>query len=204
MRIGLAALLVVVTLVAAACNGGAAKSSPTSSATSVPVSSPTAKPSSSPAGPATTGPNVRPGERPPIMPSAAKQHTQEGALAFAGYFIRALDWSIATTDPRPLVPISDPTCVACSNYVKEIREVRAQGGYIRGGRISLSAAEINQSVSKTGVEYIITINTVQQPDSIIGRSRSPSSQETSTERLKSNLLLAWRRGSWTASGVEAQ
>ena len=93
MRIGLAALLVVATLLAAACNGGAAESSPTSSATSMPVSSPTAKPSSSPAGPATTGPNVRPGERPPIMPAAAKQHTQEGALAFAGYFIKALDWS---------------------------------------------------------------------------------------------------------------
>jgi hypothetical protein len=137
------------------------------------------------------------------MPAAAKQHTQEGALAFAGYFIRALDWSIATTDPQLLVPISDPACVACGNYVKEIRDVRARGGYIRGGRISLSAADINRSVSKSGVEYIIMISTIQEPDSVIEKSRSPMSEETSIERLKSNLLLAWR-GYWVASGVEAQ
>jgi hypothetical protein len=204
MRIGVTGLLAVVTLVAAACGGSAAEPPSTSSLASVPVSSATAAPAVSPTSPATSGPNVRPGERPPAMPAAAKQHTQEGALAFAGYFIRALDWSIATTDPKLLIPVSDPACVACGSYVEEIRDLRIHGSYIRGGRMSLSAAEINQSVSKAGVEYIITISTVQQPDSIIGKSQSPLSQETSTERLKSNLLLVWRRGSWVASGLEAQ
>jgi Family of unknown function (DUF6318) len=204
MRIGVTGLLAVVTLVAAACGGSAADPPSTSSLASVPVSSATAAPAVSPTSPATSGPNVRPGERPPAMPAAAKQHTQEGALAFAGYFIRALDWSIATTDPKLLIPISDPACLACGSYVGEIRDLRVHGGYVRGGRISLSAAEINQSVSRTGVEYVITINTVQQPDSIIGKSQSPLSRETSTERLKSNLLLVWRRGSWIASGLEAE
>ena len=204
MRIGVTGLLAVVTLVAAACGGSAAEPPSTSSLASVPVSSATATPAVSPTSPATSGPNVRPGERPPAMPAAAKQHTQEGALAFAGYFIRALDWSIATTDPKLLIPISDPACLACGSYVEEIRDLRVHGGYIRGGRISLSAAEINHSVSKTGVEYVITISTVQQPDSIIGKSKSPLSQETSTERLKSNLLLVWRQGSWVVSGLEAQ
>jgi uncharacterized protein DUF6318 len=204
MRIGVTGLVAVVTLVAAACGGGAAEHPSTSSLASGPVSTPTARPAVSPTSPATSGPNVRPGERPPVMPAAARQHTQEGALAFAGYFVRALDWSIATTDPKLLITISDAACLACGSYVEEIRDLRVHGGYIRGGRISLSAAEINESVSKTGVEYIITINTVQQPDSIMGKSQSPLSQETSTERLKSNLLLAWRRGSWVVSGLEAQ
>jgi Family of unknown function (DUF6318) len=70
------------------------------------------------------------------MPAAAKQHTHEGTLAFAGYFIRARDWSIATIDPQLLIPIRDATCVACVNYVNEIHDVRAEGSYIRGGRIS--------------------------------------------------------------------
>ena len=200
MRIGVTGLLAVVTLVAAACGAGAAEPPSTSSLASVPVSSATATPAVSPTSPATSGPNVRP----PAMPAAAKQHTQEGALAFAGYFIRALDWSIATTNPKLLIPISDPACLACGSYVEEIRDLRVHGGYVRGGRISLSAAEINQSVSKTGVEYVITISTVQQPDSIIGKSKSPLSQETSTQRLKSNLLLVWRQGSWVVSGLEAQ
>src|SRR6185436_18107587 len=120
MRIGVTGLLAVVTLIAAACGGSAAEPPSTSSLASVPVSSATATPAVSP----TSGPNARPGERPPAMPAAAKQHTQDGALAFAGYFIRALDWSIATTDPKLLIPVSAPACSACVSYVEEIRDLR--------------------------------------------------------------------------------
>ena len=54
-----------------------------------------------------------------MVPAAAKQHTQEGALAFAGYFIKALDWSIATTDTTSLDSVSDPECKACHSYITE-------------------------------------------------------------------------------------
>ena len=104
MRIGVAGSLVVVTLVAAACDGGAPTPPPSYSVASVAAAPSTAAPSSSPTSPATTGPNVRPGERPPVMPAAAKQHTQEGALAFATFYIKALDWAIAATDPQLLIP----------------------------------------------------------------------------------------------------
>src|SRR6476661_7031958 len=137
MRIGVIGLLAVVTLVAAACGGGAAEPPPTSSIASAPVSSSTATPAMSPTSPATSGPNVRPGERPPAMPAAARQHTQEGALAFAGYFIRALDWGIATTDPTSLEAMSAPDCKACHSYITELNKLRAEGGSIQGGRITL-------------------------------------------------------------------
>ena len=197
MRIGLAALLVAATLVAAACNGGAAKSSPMSSATSVPVSSPTAKPSSSPAGPATTGPNVRPGERPPIMPPAAKQHTQEGALAFAGYFIRALDWSIATTNPALLVPVSSPSCVACDSYISRLDTLRRANGYLHGGRLKLISEKVATGSFSIRSDYVIVTRTSQEAVSLIGPSAMPSHISDATED-ESRLYVAWARRGWIA------
>src|SRR5262249_41295739 len=49
-------------------------------------------------GPATTGPNVRPGEQPPVLTVEAKRHNATGALFFAGYYMRVVDWTIATND----------------------------------------------------------------------------------------------------------
>ena len=202
MRNGLAALLVVVTLVATACNGGAAESSPTSSATSVPVSSPTAKPSSSPAGPATTGPNVRPGERPPIMPPAAKQHTQEGALAFAGYFIRALDWSIAITDATSLDSVSAPECKACRSYITELNRLRAEGGGIQGGRIALTSASADPGQRDRPSEYQIAVRYVQDPDYVIRPSSIPSPDGTTSKTYRSFVLLRWIATGWQAVELE--
>ncbi len=67
--------------------------------TQAPVSaSPTLTPSRT--GPMTTGPNVDPGEIPPaIDPIAKRAHASAGALAFAVFYIRALDWSQATSRP---------------------------------------------------------------------------------------------------------
>ena len=54
-----------------------------------------------------TGPNTRPGEKPPLMPLEATQHTPEGAKAFAEFFIKTIDWGYATVSSdlhAPLLP----------------------------------------------------------------------------------------------------
>jgi hypothetical protein len=137
MRIGVTGLLAVVTLVAAACGGSAAQPPPTSSLASGPVSSATATPAVSPTSPATSGPNVRPGERPPAMPAAAKQHTQEGALAFAGYFYQVFDFSLRTMTTKALRSLSSNTCGSCQTHIKSIDDLGAERGHVQGGRIIL-------------------------------------------------------------------
>src|SRR5690349_13646564 len=119
MRIGVTGLLAVVTLVAAACGGSAAEPPSTSSLASVPVSSATATPAVSP----TSGPKVRPGERPPAMPAAAKQHTPEGALAFAGYFYRVFDFSLRSMTTKALRSLSSDTCCSCQTHSKSIDDL---------------------------------------------------------------------------------
>jgi hypothetical protein len=204
MRIGVTGLLAVVMLIAAACGGGGGAAEPpsTSSLASVPVSSATATPAVSPTSPATSGPNLLPGERPPAMPAAAKQHTQEGALAFAGYFIRALDWSIATTDPTSLEAMSAPECKACHSYITELNRLRAEGGRIQGGRITLRSASADPSSRDRPSEYQIAVKYVQDPDYVIRPSSLPSPDGTASKTYRSLVLLRWITTAWQTVELE--
>jgi len=197
MRIGVTGLLAVVTLVAAACGGSAAELPSTSSVASGPVSSATATPAVSPTSPATSGPNVRPDERPPAMPAAAKQHTQEGALAFAGYFIRALDWSIATTDPSILVPISSPSCAACSSYISRLNSLRRAHGYLQGGRLKLISEKIATGSFSIRSDYVIVTRTYQEAVLVISPRVKPSHISDATQD-ESRVYVMWARNGWIA------
>ena len=193
MRIGVTGLLAVVTLVAAACGGSAAEPTSTSSLASVPFSSATATPAVSP----TSGPNVRPGERPPAMPAAAKQHTQEGALAFAGFFIRALDWSIATTDPSILVPISSPSCAACSSYISRLDSLRRAHGYLQGGRLKLISEKIATGSFSIRSDYVIVTRTYQEAVLVISPRVKPSHISDATQD-ESRVYVGWAHSGWIA------
>jgi hypothetical protein len=50
-----------------------------------------------------TGADVRPGEMPPTQDPHFITDDSGGAIAFAGYFYKALDWSIATTNANLLM-----------------------------------------------------------------------------------------------------
>jgi len=197
MRIGVTGLLAVVTFVAAACGGSAAEPTSTSSLASVPVSWATATPAVSPTSPATSGPNLRPGERPPAMPAAAKQHTQEGALAFAGYFIRALDWSIATTDPSLLVPISSPSCAACNSYISRLNSLRRARGYLQGGRLKLISEKIATGSFSIRSDYVIVTRTYQEAVLLISPRVKPSHISDAIQD-ESRVYVVWARNGWIA------
>jgi hypothetical protein len=149
-----------------------------------------------------TGPNVRPGERPPVMPAAAKQHTQEGALAFAGYFIRALDWSIATIDTTSLDAVSAPECKACHSYIIELNRLRVEGGRIQGGRITLRSASSNPGRRDRPSDYQIAVSYVQDPDYVIRPSSLPSPDGTASKTYRSFVLVRWIATGWQTVELE--
>ncbi len=102
----------------AACSSSAG-TTPTSSAPSPSLPSPPASSQYSgppkpvqptiPADVPTVGPNMKRGEKPPLMPLEATQHTPDGAKAFAEFFIKTIDWGYATLTGR----ISATTDVRC-------------------------------------------------------------------------------------------
>jgi hypothetical protein len=116
-----------------------ASSVPTSSAPPV-SASPTSSPRPYPADVPLTGHNVKPGEKPPLYPAAARARTQDGANAFAEFYMRTLDWAYATTNPSYLKHYTGPSCGLCTGLATGISKTAAEHHWYLGGRLTVHPA----------------------------------------------------------------
>lgn|GEM_PF-6342704 len=121
----MAAVSVAGVLSLAACGGG-----------SDPLKSPAPKPSSE-----QTAGRAVPVLTPP--PSAAFQHTDDGALAFVrAYFETLLNDAYRAGQVQELAIFSDPNCVVCRATIGDIAYFAATGTRAEGGTVSVSALKV--------------------------------------------------------------
>jgi hypothetical protein len=139
--LGCFVLTMLAVLVAAACTRGSATpnlspvgSSAPASASSGRVSEVPTRPPVYPTDVPLTGHNVRPGEKPPVYPAAAREHTQAGANAFAEFFLRTWDWAYATTNPSYMRHYFGSSCGLCTGTATGISKTAAQHHRYEGGR----------------------------------------------------------------------
>jgi hypothetical protein len=159
-------------LVAAACTRGSAtpnlspvSSAPPSSVASSPVSVSPTVPPLYPADVPLTGHNVRPGEKPPVYPAAAKQHSQAGANAFAEFFMRTLDWAYATTNPSYMKHYYGPTCGLCSGLATGIAKTAGEHHWYEGGRLAIlseASSAIEPVTAPVDFCSVIVVSTTAQ------------------------------------------
>jgi hypothetical protein len=166
-----------------------------------PSTSATATPS--PTGPKTTGAGVRPGEKPPILDAIAKEHSSTGALEFAVYYIKALDWSLATTDPYLLKQISAATCKACEGYVKALSELAAQGGTVQGGRIRFRSSRLFDGAGDVVADYIVEVAYTQAPLTRVFPTASPSKDSIKPTAYRSRIFVSWTGTGWRIAEEES-
>jgi hypothetical protein len=116
----------------------AASPSPSSTASTSPWPTATALPW--PADVPLTGHNVKPGEKPPLYPAAARARTQAGANAFAEFYMRTLDWAYATTNPSYMKHYTAPSCGLCTGLATGISKTAAEKHWYLGGRLTIHPA----------------------------------------------------------------
>ena len=144
----------LIALAATACSGSGAP--PNLSTASVPVSPPRSSVSAPPVstsappvrtyppGVPLTGHNVRPGEKPPIYPAAAKARTQAGANAFAEFFLKTFDWAYATTNSAYAKHYTAPSCGLCTGLETGIAKTAAAKHWYLGGRFTVHPATFTE------------------------------------------------------------
>jgi hypothetical protein len=168
-------------------------SAPTSSAasSSAPASSPTATT------PLLTGAAVKPGEVPPTQNPKFITDDSAGAISFAGYFYRALDWSIATSNPNLLRPISAASCAPCSRYINEIDAFAAAGGHSEGARVTaFQFAPAQGNLVKSDFVVQVTLN--QMPQVLVSADGSRSTPPAPTNPSIVYLYIDWANGRFQA------
>ena len=150
MRRVLVILCGLIALVATACSGsGGSPNLSTASVSPPPLTTSSAPPVSASAPPARTYPpgvpltghNVRPGEKPPIYPAAAKAKTQAGANAFAEFFLKTFDWAYATTNSAYAQHYTAPSCGLCTGLETGITKTAAAKHWYLGGRFTVHQAK---------------------------------------------------------------
>jgi hypothetical protein len=112
----------------------AASSSPRSSTPSV-APRPTV-----PADVPTTGTNLLArGEKPPVMPASALQHTDAGAVAFAKFYLQTVDWGFATTNAAYMRHYYERECVRCEAIDAAITSTATNHWHYIGARAVITS-----------------------------------------------------------------
>jgi hypothetical protein len=159
-------------------------------------------PSASRTGPLTTGPNVRPGEKPPVYPSAARSRNQIGAFAFAGYYYKALDWSIATNDDALIRAIAGPGCPSCRLASEAVAKLRARNEIELGGRIVVEHASTLTSRPRVNFRYDYAFRFTYREDAVVLVSPDGSRRTTAqASRQTSIVYVDWLGDEWRVANV---
>jgi hypothetical protein len=157
--------------------------------------SPTLTPSRT--GPLTTGPNVAPGEKPPAIGPFERAHTSAGAIAIAAFYIKALDWSYATSDPYLLKIISAPSCVTCNKIIDGLTALQAEGGHVVGDRVRLDSAILQFFHGRIKADYIVKVETTQEPGAIA--HPTATTDRNGRSEVTSYIYVSWI-GGWKILG----
>jgi Family of unknown function (DUF6318) len=167
--------------------------SPTAPATT--TSTPTAADTATT--PLLTGAAVLPGEVPPTPSSYENHDDASGALAFAAYFYKALDWSIATTNPNLLRPISAPSCSACQYYIQRLDGLAADGAYSTGARGHVIELMVTTGAA-VKADVVVKVTLVQQPGVIFSPGAAPVTYPPAANPTINYLYMSWRDSRWEA------
>ncbi|MDQ1745160.1 MAG: hypothetical protein QOE23_3499 [Pseudonocardiales bacterium] len=202
---GWCAVAAVAALAAGCTSGGAGPNTSTVVPASTPASSSVAPTSPSPTPTARpypadiplTGHNVKPGEKPPLYPAAARAHTQDGANAFAEFFMHTLDWAYATTNPSYMKHYSGPSCGLCSGLATGISKTAAQKHWYLGGRLTIHPATATPIGPVTApADYCSTVIVDITATSVVDKTGKVFNGQGALTKQSFKLCMKLSSGSW--------
>lgn len=206
-RIGAIAVCALLLAVTGGCTSSASDPPPsTQVASSIPptssmVPTPTTSAPSTPTAPATptvpadvptTGPNTKPGERPPVMPIAATKHSAAGAQAFAKFFMETIDWGYATIDGAYIRHYAARGCSTCVSLAAGLDADRKAGKQYIGGRSIVTG--VRTGAAGPLKTQIVKINSTSFEELTKGGKFVTADQAYTGQQFQFNLKWA---GRWT-------
>jgi hypothetical protein len=183
---------IVAGLLSACTSGDPKPNLSTATSSSTPSNTASATPSV-----ATTGPNVVPGAKPPVMPESAMQHTAAGAAIFVSYVIRALDWGYSTTDSSIVKPLYADECVPCAKQVAAFDGVKSSGRRFRGGHLNVdSVGGAPLDPKRANAEQAVDITFDVEALSVLDAQGKAVEGPYPAARDTVRFYLSWNSGGW--------
>lgn len=144
-----------------------------------------------------TGHNLKPGEKPPLYPAAARARTQEGANAFAEFFLRTLDWAYATTNPSYMRHYFGPSCGLCHDLATEIRQTAAVRHWYLGGRLTVrTATQAPVGPVTAPADFCSTVRVDTTAHSVVDRAGTVFTEEAAHPNFRWKLCMTSSSNGW--------
>lgn len=189
-RTVLALVLTGTLLLGAGCSDEGAEADPQPILPSSSSASPTDEPT----------PSASPTEA-PTMPAAAEELTRDGAAEFARHWVALFNYAQRTGDTSPLLEVSDPRCVSCSDARDAINEVYESGGSVDGNGWRVRQAGYDPLTPIEGP--LISTSIRQTPEKVV--YRDPRRVEQTQGSVFTVLFRVNRAGSgWVMREVEVR
>ena len=77
------------------------------------------------------------------IPAPARPHTQDGAEAFARFYMEQVNRAFTSADPTALAALAGPDCKTCSAFVAGAKDLKAKGHRHQGLSISVDGSPSN-------------------------------------------------------------
>jgi hypothetical protein len=87
------------------------------------------------------------------MPALALLHTDEGALAFAKFYLQTVDWGFATTNASYMRHYYDKACVRCRALDAAITSTAANHWKYIGGRVRILSIQ-RDAANSNGSDHV--------------------------------------------------
>jgi len=106
-----------------------------------------------------------------------------------------LDWSTATTDPYLLQSISAPSCKSCKSSIDVLSRLRAEGGYVQGGRYRIDTVESLSGKGDVKADYVIKFEITQAPVVVV-RPTATNTAAAKAQKVVSYVYVSWVADHW--------
>jgi hypothetical protein len=127
------------------------------------------------------------------IPAAARAHTEEGAKAFAKFYVEKVSESGYTADSSDLRAISEPTCKGCGVFIELADELKADGHHVDRESIVLRGLMIRPD--STEDRMVIDCLVEDLPSRIVDSNGKTVSEEPG-DKLTLRNTLVWKDAGW--------
>jgi hypothetical protein len=123
-------------------------------------------------------------------------HSPAGAIAFAVYWFEALDWGYATTSSTLARSLFLPVCTDCERFMSNFDDARQRGIHFRGGRLSISEADIATNDRRHGADNAADVTIDVGPLQRIDSRGHVVARGAATNHVTFRVWLRWTTAAW--------
>ncbi len=138
---------------------------------------------------------------PPVMPEAAKAHTEAGAKAFVIYYWQVVDYSSATLETSLLEKLTGDGCDACHRGIDDLKNDAKHGITLVGGDDSVSDMKV--AMLAHGKVDVAVVSLSLTNASQVERFPSGKTKRYPAGTVRERMTLQWLDSRWQAAALEA-